>query len=410
MVEVLSGAAAARIRALGSGGWRDAAGQGGHAVYRLSKRSVTTIDATGALGRALGVGSGAVRHAGLKDKHALTVQHVSVPVGEGGVAGGVPAGPVEGAGWRAEPVGVMDRALSAGDIERNEFEITVRGLTRAGNQRLGASVRARAGLGGERGGEVLLINAFGSQRFGSARAGAGWVASRLVEGDFLGAVRLAVATPSRKDTGVQREFARVAGASWEAIVAGGSRPEAWARLAGSLPACPQRAAVEALGRGQSAREAYAALPTYLQELHVDAYQSWLWNRAAALACGTTCDPRGGVVQPGREAIESIGGEPVLAMPAPGVELRAGLGGHLAAVLAQEGLSAERLVVPGLRRPRFESFDRALLVRARGFAVEKAEPDELDGRAGVVTLKRLVRFWLPAGSYATVVLGAIGVGE
>src|SRR5437870_12332522 len=54
-----------------------------HAVYRLTKESLTTPEAASKVAAALGVKGGAVAYGGLKDKHARTIQHVSVRIDPG---------------------------------------------------------------------------------------------------------------------------------------------------------------------------------------------------------------------------------------------------------------------------------------------------------------------------------------
>ncbi len=75
------------------------------------------------------------------------------------------------------------------------------------------------------------------------------------------------------------------------------------------------------------------------------------------------------------------------------------------VLAAEGIELSKLRVPGLRKPFFGEAPRPLFVRAAAFSISQPEPDELSSRQD--KLKRTVRFDLPRGAYATVVLRALG---
>ena len=63
------------------------------------------------------------------------------------------------------------------------------------------------------------------------------------------------------------------------------------------------------------------------------------------------------------------------------------------------------MIPGLRRPFFGEAPRSLFVRVEGFAQEKPVPDSFD-RTGK-RFARTLRFSLPRGAYATVVLRALG---
>ena len=57
-----------------------ASGQGDHWYVRLRKRGATTLDLRSAVAEAAGVAAGDVGYAGMKDKHAVTTQWLSVPV------------------------------------------------------------------------------------------------------------------------------------------------------------------------------------------------------------------------------------------------------------------------------------------------------------------------------------------
>ena len=73
-------------------------------------------------------------------------------------------------------------------------------------------------------------------------------------------------------------------------------------------------------------------------------------------------------------------------------------------VGRQGVEQHELRIPGLRRPVFGEAMRPLFVEARGFEIGQSEADDL-GRAG--RLKRMVKFELPRGAYATVVLRALG---
>ena len=359
------------------------------AVYVLRKESRTTPEAIAGLARALAVPSGSIGYAGLKDKHARTEQHVSARARTDAPR------EIEGAGWSASLVGWSRVEIASPAIEGNLFEIVVRDLTREAS----GEMDRRAGLLGTEGGRALLVvNYFGAQRFGSARHGRGYVGRALIDGDFELALRLAIGTPARKDAGRTRVFTRALAAGWGD----------WTRLAQELPRCPERRAVEALASGRGFRDAFAALPNALQALYVEAYQSKLWNDAARRFVGREAGERGlGTIETPDEfgvmrflpACEDLVGLPV---PIPGkrTELTGLWGEALGGAMREEGIEPASLRVPGLRRPYFGEAERSLVVRAEEFAM--SPPRREGARAS-----RTLAFALPRGSYATVVLRALG---
>lgn len=371
-----------------------------YAVFRVTKTSLSTPEAVSILAKALGVRAGSVAYSGLKDKHAVTDQLVSVKA-ESPRAITAMVESIANRGLVAQRIGWAARALEAGDIRGNRFEIVVRG----GNPQSMEEMDRRAGLFSRATGEVLFVNYFGDQRFGSARHGGGMVARHLINGEFEDALRLAIATPARKDTGARRAFTR------ELINAWGQ----WDEVLPKLPRCPQRAAIETLAAGRDFRAAFAALPNFEQRMFVDAYQSHLWNgtaRRLAAACGSEAVPKIRVTEgfdemifPAAGAIPEAGLGMNLPLLSPQTRLASPWGDAAEETLRAEGITVHDLRIPGLRRPDFGEAPRTWIARGTEFSMGAPEVDEMS--TGANRLKRTLRFMLPRGAYATVLLRALG---
>ncbi len=415
------------------------AGRALHAVYLLTKTSLTTPDAIAALARALRTRPDHIDFAGLKDRHARTTQHVSIPLARLPRAA-APAN-VGGKNWSARRLGVSPTPVASSSIRANRFTITVRSLSAAAIDEMARRPwllsspsrvpwhppKAVATTTQPRPREdsastldetrtLLILNYFGDQRFGSARHGQGFIARRLIDGDFEGALRLAIATPARADRGATLASRRLAAEKWGD----------WATLARRLPRTPERAAVEALARGADFRAAITALPYFLQSMCVEAYQSHIWNdatrriaeqiarEASAHASGADDSPllrTQGLYAPmlfptasmvdRADVARAVGGKwrgAVMPVPAPKTQLREPWAGAMSAALAAEDLTLADLRIPGLRRPFFGESPRPLFVEAANFTLAPTPDDDS---------ARTVSFDLPRGAYATVVLRALG---
>lgn len=370
-------------------------------VYRLTKTSLTTPEATVRLAKLLRVRPGDVQHAGLKDKHAVTEQHVTVKTADVHGARRLKE-TVDGPALAARRIAFASEHASAEWIGFNAFRIVVRDLSRVASEEMDR----RAALLGDgldadsqcSGPHLLVTNYFGDQRFGSARHGQGFAGAAICRGDYETALKLLIGTPARKDSGVRKALTRALAQHWGT----------WDVALEQTPRCPPRAAVELLARGGSFQEAFAALPHIDQRMAVEAYQSHLWNRIAAacmLSVGEMMSNEDHLVFARASAVGGAMRAQHIAMPAASTLYDSVLAPKVQQVLADERLTLDQLRVSGLRRPSFDSFERSLMVHAKSWSMSSSEVDELT--EGGKRLKRTVAFALPSGAYATVVLRALG---
>jgi tRNA pseudouridine13 synthase len=188
-------------------------GDGSHLYLRVEKRGLTTRDLVMALVGA-GVDEASVGVAGLKDKHALTTQWLSLPKRHEGAVAALEDLP----GVRVLERSYHRNKLGLGHLRGNRFIVTVRGVAD------GARARAEDALGAlaRRG----APNWFGPQRFGRFGTNAydGW---RVLRGENVpGGHRLRRFFVSALQSLLFNEVlaARIALGLYETVVAGD-----WAR-------------------------------------------------------------------------------------------------------------------------------------------------------------------------------------
>ena len=370
------------------------------AAYTLEKSSLATPDAIGFIAGALKVPRTALSAAGLKDRHAVTTQTITVDTA---ALRGRPPRFLSDDLWRMTALGFVPRAADSAVIAANRFSLVVRGLDKRAADEM---VRRAAVLADERG-DLLFVNYFGDQRFGSNRHGQGWVGRALIEGDFETALKLAIGTPARKDSGPTRALTRALANHWGD----------WNTALENFGRMPERGSIETLARGGSFKDAFAALPKFTQEICVEAYQSHLWNQIAreladALAeqvaqrAFEADDNFGPLIFPRAAALTPAFRELPIPVPSPRAIMPECLSEIIAGILADEGVTLETLRIPGLQRPFFGGGDRAFVARARHWSISPPEFDEFAGNSPA-NLACTVRFELPRGAYATVLLRALG---
>lgn len=134
-----------------------ASGQGDHWYVQIRKRGATTLELRSAVADAAGVAAGDVGYAGMKDKHAVTTQWLSVPVPR--------ARPPEAwqlpEAFRLLTVSRHNNKLRVGHLAGNQFAIRLVNVAPGAPERLERFFARLSAQG--------LTNFFGAQRFGSGQ-------------------------------------------------------------------------------------------------------------------------------------------------------------------------------------------------------------------------------------------------
>jgi tRNA pseudouridine13 synthase len=157
--------------------------------------------------------------------------------------------------------------------------------------------------------------------------------------------------------------------------------------------------------------AIARLRPDLQGLYLAAYQSALWNRmlAAWLVRSIGGDnlatlelKLGRVPVPIRLPTEAAGAWTELTLPLPSARIKldptAPWARVVEEVLREEGLTLRELQVKGMHKPFFSKGDRSASVRPMGLQHDVATDERNAGHQ-----KLVLRFELPRGSYATILV-------
>lgn len=362
----------------------EAAGEGEHLYVTIEKRGLSTHEAIRRLARVLQIRDRDVGYAGLKDAHAITRQTLSFQFGK----------EADLARFSDEKIQVLAakrhrNKLKLGHLKGNRFRLRLRGVAEADEGRARECLERLARLGAP--------NYFGLQRFGfrrdSHRLGAA-----LVREDAPGFLE-ALLGPLERDQSPQ---AQAAGAAWRA----GDVVKALACLPPSWQA--ERAALDGLrwSKGDVGKAA-RAVPVRWRRFYASALQSLLFNRYLTRRLGKLDALESGEVaflhrngaaftvegaakeQPRAASLEISPSGPMfgakLLRPREGSSARA----DEDAVLAEQGLASPELGDALGASPRGERRALRLLV---GEPTVARDGDAL-----------AIGFFLPRGSYATVVL-------
>jgi tRNA pseudouridine13 synthase len=226
---------------------------GNVALYRLEKTGLGTLEAAQLIARQWNLARDAVRHGGLKDRHATTTQFVTIHNG--------PKQNLKDRSFDLIYLGQTPHHFHARDISGNRFEITLRRLSTEAVDEIRPKLAAL-----QQGG---LVNYFDDQRFGSLGVSGDWIAQAWCQGDYEKALYLSIAEANVHDRPREKEQKALLRDFWGR----------WPECKEQLDRSHRRSIVTFLAdHPTNFRKAIALLRPDLRSLYVAAFQSFLWNR------------------------------------------------------------------------------------------------------------------------------------
>ncbi|MEX1232199.1 MAG: tRNA pseudouridine(13) synthase TruD [Planctomycetaceae bacterium] len=361
--------------------------KGPFALYRLTKTSIGTMEAIDLIARRWQIHRRRISYGGLKDKHAVTRQFITVQQG--------PHRDFEHANVALAYLGQTSRPFTAGEISGNRFEIVIRDLTAETAATAQRHLQDVAAFG--------VPNYFDDQRFGSVGYSGEFVGQAWCKGDYERALWLALADPHPFDRSQEKSAKQFLRDHWGD----------WVLCKQELPRSHRRSIVTYLcDHPANFRGAFARIRVDLRGMYLSAFQSYLWNVLLASWLTENCPADdlfpvkmnlGTVPYFSRLSPDVMTklAELTIALPSARQHLPEGPeADFIERVLSEMGLSLREIRVKYPRDSFFSKGRRAALSWP-GEATSAIEPDE---EAKGKKLK--LGFTLAKGSYATVVIKRI----
>jgi tRNA pseudouridine13 synthase len=220
--------------------------------YRLTKRGMGTLEALDLVRRRWNIAQSRIRYGGLKDRHALTTQYLTILGG--------PDRALSEPRFTLEPLGKLAFPYGPAHFRGNRFVLVIRDMTRkeVEHARRETSLIPRDGL----------PNYFDDQRFGSMTTHGEFPGHAWLLGDAEKALRLAIAAPNPQDRAGQKAIRSALRECW------GRWEEAKARL----PRSHERSLVTYLiDHPTDFAGAFARMNRDVRSLYFAAFQGHLWN-------------------------------------------------------------------------------------------------------------------------------------
>jgi len=365
---------------------------GEYSLYQLTKQSIGTPEVINSVVERWKIPRRRISYGGLKDKHALTTQFVTVHHG--------PRKPLSQKSFELLYLGQVNGPFTATDIDGNRFTIVLRDMTTEEVERakVAADDVRRDGL----------PNYFDDQRFGSLGVSGEWIAKEWCLGNWERTLWLALADPHPDDRSDDKKQKAILREHWGR----------WVECKQALDRSHTRSIVtfladkEAAGKLIDFRGAFCNLNIDLRGLYLSAFQSVLWNRMLARRLQENAAPESIIpfeLKSGPACfVTAFSSSPDPEVPPLEVELplpsaRGKLDDGptldlINAVVAEAGLEKRQLRVKYPRDSFFSKSSRKTVIAIPELSFESTD-DELYPQRQKVTLA----FDLPRGSYATILV-------
>lgn len=242
-----------------------------HRLYLLEKRDLDTISLLARLSRHFNLPRRSFGLSGFKDRHAVTSQKVTLPIGKGdglpveiGESVGDESDDLSVDGWRLTLLGGSNKKLRSGSHSANHFKIAIRDITQQQLDGLPRRLEQARAHG--------WPNWFDSQRFGSA-VGNKLPGAYIVAGEYEKAMRLHLTERNKSDRSDKRRDKKKMSDAWPNI----------SHL--DVEHKPFRKPLKALARAKKEgaegkdlwHQAYMSLPYDIRGMWLSAWQSNEWN-------------------------------------------------------------------------------------------------------------------------------------
>jgi len=358
------------------------------AVFELTKRHITTLDAIDWIAREWHIPRDSISYAGMKDRHAVTKQFITV-------AGG-PFADLETELFSVKAVGRTHRSLRAVDILSNQFKIVMRSLSPEEVEAANAAIPFVQ--------ETGVPNYFDDQRFGSLPPSREWITAAWIQRDYEQALWLAFAEPLPLDSPDEREQKTIMRDHWGD----------WITCKAKLSRSHRRSVVTYLcDHPTRFKIAWKNVQGDLRGIYLSAFQSWLWNECVADLFRAVCEPNelrdvelkhGPVPMPTQLSTESAALILSMELPLPSARTKVPVGLEadvMHGTLNRLGWPLDTIKVAFPRDKYFARARRRLFIQLQDFAFE-FDNDELEPGKQKLSLS----FNLPRGSYATMVVKSL----
>ena len=353
-----------------------------HKVFLLEKKELDTFEALNILSYSLHIPIREIGFAGLKDKHAITKQYISIPTKYDIHSFSIK-------NLKLEFIGYSNKKIKTGELKGNRFTITVRGIREDKIPIIFERVNYLRNSG--------VPNYFDSQRFGSV-IHQKFIAKYLLYRNCEEAVRIFLTSYIKSEKKQIKDEKRLIKTNWNNLENITIRNPVFNRI------------IKKYLDTRDWCKAYSEIPSKIREMHINAYQSFLWNECLKEVLKKQVDHK--KLYPVKYNIgtllfyidltkEELDGIPSLFPTiSETIKLTSYESDIIKKVLEREGVTLEDFNIHSFTKNFFKTRERKCIIFPEEFVISQPMDDEINTYR---SLKKLVlSYTLPKGCYATIV--------
>jgi tRNA pseudouridine13 synthase len=355
-----------------------------HSIFVMQKTELDTFSAIRLISRKTNVPLFEIGYAGLKDKHAMTKQYISVPSRYN-----VESFVFDNLGLTF--VGYSNKKIKIGDLTGNKFSIVVRDIKHNKIDIVYEKIKSVSLFG--------VPNYFDSQRFGSV-FNKEFIGKHLVKKNYEDAVKIFLTCYLKSENINVKNEKRNILMHWSNLKNVSVRNKVFSQV------------IKEYIKTDSWLDAYKKIPANLREMHVNAYQSYLWNECVKELLRICVNGKkiysikyaAGVLYFYKDlSDEELGSIPsMFPTLSDSVKLSEFDDKIVSKVLSNENITIQDLDIKSSTGNFFKTRKRQVIVIPKDFSVSDPSNDELNSINGKPQHKITLSFSLPKGSYATIV--------
>jgi len=355
-----------------------------HSIFIMEKISITTLDAIRILSKKINIPLFEIGYAGLKDKHVVTRQYISVPTQYSIKFQNTDKLKLYFAGYH-------DKKIHIGNLKGNRFSIIVRNIT--GNQLKDLPKRAKTIK------QYGVLNYFDSQRFGSVIENE-FIAKYILKKNYEKAVKVYLTKyQSSEPRWVKNDKRRIC--------------EHWDNLQTiSIHTWEFKKVIDEYLKTKSWLAAYKKIPAILREIFIKAYQSFIWNECIKEVVRVRINKKKiftitynigsllfytDLTEEERKLIPSV----FKTVSHDGIysEFEKQI---IDKILLKQGVMLADFTIESLTGNFFKTHDRKTLVKPNDFSVSEPMKDTINSSYDMPRYAIETSFSLSKGSYATII--------